>query len=114
MNRGGCAPEPSAPSNAETVREYCLADPPAPKSGRSDRCSAEDGDGSLSTVPCFAVRAGERSSRPFSVPPQGQEIAEAEGDRIERADAHRLVVLCARDDGPREQDPYILTAIAIP
>ena len=55
-----------------------------------------DGDDTRPTVPCFAIRAHERSSRPRHARRSGPEIGETEGDRIERADAHRLVVLRAR------------------
>ena len=61
-------------------------------SGQSARCSSQDEKG---TVPCFAVRAGgtvkQGAVRAFS----GPEIVQAEGDRIERTNAHRLVVLRA-------------------
>ena len=43
----------------EALREFRLTGPLAPESGRSDRFSAENEDGSYSRVPCFAIRAGE-------------------------------------------------------
>ena len=51
-------------------------------------------------MPCIAIRAGEWSSRALYARLSGPEIAKVEGDRIERADAHRLVVLRARDQQP--------------
>ena len=51
-------------------------------------------------VPCIAIRAGEWSSRALYARLSGSEIAKVEGDRIERTDAHRFVVLRARDQQP--------------
>ena len=51
-------------------------------------------------MPCIAIRAGEWSSRALYARLSGPEIAKVEGDRIERTDAHRLVVLRARDQQP--------------
>ena len=51
-------------------------------------------------VPGFAIRAGERSNRSLYARPSGPEVGEAEGDRIEGADAHRVVVLRARNEQP--------------
>ena len=59
----------------ETVREFRLTGPPALKSGRSARCSPEDEDGSSPTVPCFAIRVGDRSSRATVCTLSGSEIA---------------------------------------
>ena len=74
--------------------------PLALKSGRSTRFSPEDVHGSRSTGPCFAIRAGEWSSRSLYARPSGPEVGEAEGDRIEGTDADRVVVLRARNQQP--------------
>ena len=47
----------------ETVREDCLTGPRAPESGRSARFPPDDEYDPRPTVPCFAIRAGERSIR---------------------------------------------------
>ena len=60
----------------------------------------EDENHSRPRAPCFAIRAGERSNRSLYARPSGPEIAEAKGDRIERADADRVVVLCAHNQQP--------------
>ena len=59
--------------SGEPVREECLTGPALPpaKTSRSARFSPEDGDEPRSTVRCFAIRAGERSSRALYAPPQG-------------------------------------------
>ena len=72
----------------------------AVNSGRPPRFPSGDGDGPRATVPCFAICANERSSRPPYTRHSGPEIAETERDRIERADAYRIVVLCARNQEP--------------
>ena len=51
-------------------------------------------------MPCIAIRAGEWSSRSLYARPSDPEIAQAERDRIEWADTHRLVVLRARNQQP--------------
>ena len=85
----------SAPGHRGVIRSRPLAR----EFDRSAQCLPEDEDGSRSTVPCFAIRAGQ-PSRSLYARPSGPEIAEAEGDRIERADADRLVVLRARNQEP--------------
>ena len=52
--------------SGEALREFRLTGPLALTSGRSARCSPNDGDDPRPTVPCFAIRADERSSRPLS------------------------------------------------
>ena len=54
----------------------------------------------LAYLACFVIRAGERSSRSPYARPSGPEIAEAERDRIERADADWIIVLRAGDQQP--------------